>query len=68
MRAEIAAAATPAERLERRCEAYFYLGAQAFIDGDTEAAARLFQDAVATDVRRFVEYIGATVNLDRLAQ
>lgn len=68
VRVEIAAAATPAERLERRCEAYFYLGAQALIDGDTKAAARLFKDAVATDVRRFVEYIGATVNLDRLAQ
>ena len=63
--AEIDAVA-PEERLERRCEAYFYLGAARLIAGDREAAERLFRVAIATDVRRFVEFIGAAVDLERM--
>ena len=65
--AEIDSAA-PAERVERRCEAYFYLGSARLIAGDRQAAARLYRDAIATDIRRFVEYIGATVDLERMDQ
>ncbi len=66
--AETDAAAAASERLERRCEAYFYFGAQAQIEGDDQAAQRLFRESVATDVTRFIEYIGAAVELERMAQ
>ena len=56
------------ERAERQCEAYFYLGAARLIAGDRQGAKRLFEDTVATGVVRFVEYVGATVELRRMAQ
>jgi lipoprotein NlpI len=57
-----------ATRVERQCEAYFYLASARLIAGDRQAAARLYQDSIATDVKRFIEYIGATIDLERLDQ
>ena len=57
-----------AKRVERQCEAYFYLASARLIAGDRQAAARLYRDSIATDVKRFIEYIGATIDLERLAQ
>ena len=52
---------------ERECEADFYLGAGRQLAGDREAAQRLFRDALATGVTRFVEYMGAKAALERMA-
>ena len=57
-----------AKRVERQCEAYFYLASARLIAGDRQAAARLYRDSIATDVKRFIEYIGATIDLERLDQ
>ena len=57
-----------AKRVERQCEAYFYLASAQLIAGDRQAAARLYRDSIATDVKRFIEYIGATIDLERIDQ
>lgn len=61
-------AADPAKRLDRLCEAYFYLGSARLIAGDQAAAALLYKESIATEVRRFVEYTGTKIDLQRLAQ
>ena len=61
-------AADSAKRVERQCEAYFYLGSARLIAGDRQAAARLYRNSIATDVKRFIEYIGATIDLERMAR
>ena len=57
-----------AKRVERQCEAYFFLESARLIVGDRQAAARLYRDSIATDVKRFIEYIGATIDLERIDQ
>jgi tetratricopeptide (TPR) repeat protein len=50
----------------QHCEAYFYLGEQALIQGRTDEANRLFRQSVDTGVSSFIEYTGAQVELNRL--
>lgn len=51
----------------RLCEAYFYLGQAALIQKDTAEAIKLFEAAVATNMRRYTEYAGAQAELAHLA-
>ncbi len=52
--------------LEQRCEAYFFLGELALLQGERSEAVRLFQAVLATRVRDFMEYHAAQVELRRL--
>ena len=53
-------------RLQRECEAYFYLGQYSLLHGDREQAADYFRKSVATGVSNFVEYRAAGIELARL--
>ncbi|MGH7185550.1 MAG: hypothetical protein ACREIB_04635 [Pseudomonadota bacterium] len=53
-------------QLEQSCEAYFYAGQYALLNGDKAGAIRLFRAAVATGVTTFIEYDGARTALERL--
>jgi len=53
-------------QLEQSCEAYFYAGQYALLNGDKAGAARLFRAAVATGVTSFIEYDAARTALERL--
>lgn len=55
-----------ATQVEQSCEAYFYAGQYALLNGDKEAAIRLFRAAVNTGVTSFVEYDAARLALERL--
>ncbi len=55
-------------RLERACEAYFFLGEDALIRGERERAVDYFRKAVATGITEFVEYTASKVELARLGQ
>jgi len=50
-----------------QCEADFYLGEQALLNGDKDEAGRLLGLAAANCDRRFIEYAGAKAELGRLA-
>lgn len=52
----------------RLCEAYFYLGKQAALLGETEAALNYFKLALMTNVYLFVEYRVARTELYRLRE
>ena len=52
--------------LEKACEAYFFLGQYALINGDRNQARAYLRKAVATDITYFVEYMAAKVELERL--
>jgi lipoprotein NlpI len=49
------------------CEAYFYLGEYALLQGQRLKAARLFRQAVATNASTLFEYLAAQGELRRLA-
>lgn len=53
-------------QLEQACEAYFYAGQYALLQGDKAAAIRLFRAAVETGVTAFIEYDAARLALERL--
>jgi len=64
-----AAAVDDAEQRRRReTEAHFYLGQQALTRNDAAAAEDHFRRAVAADVRGFVEYTGARIELQRMGR
>lgn len=58
----------PANRDERLCEAYFYIGQQALIAGDDATAANFFRLAVASNIYEFVEHNFALFELRLLEQ
>jgi lipoprotein NlpI len=58
----------PQTTRERLCEAYFYLGQQALLNGKAKEAARLFKASIDTGVTQFVEHRGAQVELTRLTK
>lgn len=51
---------------EQACEAYFYAGQYALLQGDKAEAIRLFRAAVETGVTNFIEYDAARLALERL--
>lgn len=55
--------ADPVKEREQLCEAYFYLGQQAWIAGNHAQARQFFQQTLETHVTRFVEYAGAQAEL-----
>jgi len=58
----------PSKDREQHCEAFFYLGQQALIDGRQSEANRLFQRTLETGIISFVEYTAAKAELQRFAQ
>ncbi len=50
----------------RRCQAFFFLGQQALLDGNSNAARRWFKAAVDTGVSPLIEYLAAENELARL--
>ncbi|MDH3593020.1 MAG: hypothetical protein OER88_14130, partial [Planctomycetota bacterium] len=63
---EAATDATPKKTAERRCEAFFYAGTMRLVHGDKETAKRHFKASIATEIRNFIEYESATIELARL--
>ncbi|QIZ75932.1 lipoprotein NlpI [Ferrimonas lipolytica] len=53
---------------ERMCEAYFYLGKQARIDGEPSRAINLYKLALATNVYEFVEHRYALLEMRQIAE
>ncbi|MHA1600037.1 MAG: hypothetical protein ACTSW2_04360 [Alphaproteobacteria bacterium] len=51
---------------EQACEAYFYAGQYAMLNGDKSTAIRLFRAAIDTGVTSFIEYEASRLALDRL--
>ena len=51
---------------EQACEAYFYAGQYALLNGDKSAAIRLFRAAVDTGVTSFIEYEASRLALEKL--
>jgi lipoprotein NlpI len=63
-----AAASTDAARARgNRCEAGYYVGMKALVDGDQRAAIRELQSSVATGETEYFEYLFAQAELKRLA-
>lgn len=56
----------PKKRREREAEAFFYLGQQRLLAGDSKAAAKYFRSTLATGLVGFYEYTGAKVELQRM--
>ena len=54
---------THRELLERLCEAYFYLGKSAAIEGDRERAMNFYKLALMTNIYDFIEYRVARTEL-----
>ncbi|MFZ0959366.1 MAG: hypothetical protein WAO35_00560 [Terriglobia bacterium] len=52
---------------ERHCQAYFYLGQRALLQGKQNDAKRLFQQAVETRLTASEEYRGPQAELQRLS-
>lgn len=57
----------PADRDERLCEAYFYIGQQLLAEGNNAAAANYFRLAAGTNIFEFVEHNFALYELQQLA-
>ena len=57
----------PKKDREQHCEAYFYLGQLALIQGKQTEAIKLFKATLETGITNFVEYHAAQVELRRLA-
>ena len=55
----------PKKDREQHCEAYFYLGQKALLDGKLDQAKALFQQALQTHVTSFLEYMGSQAELQR---
>jgi lipoprotein NlpI len=55
-----------AEQKERVCEAQFYVGEYALLQGKTSEAEKFFKAAFEGCPTNFVEYVGAKAELDRL--
>lgn len=53
-------------QLEQTCEAYYYAGQYALLNGDKAGAIKLFRAALATGVTAFIEYDAARTALERL--
>ena len=60
------AEADATERRQRRCQAYFYLGQQLLIRQQTNEAAKMFRETVATNASALFEYEAAHAELKRL--
>jgi len=57
----------PTTARQQLCEATFYAGSIRLIQGDRNAAAHLFTQCIATDVKDYIEYRAAQVELTRLS-
>jgi lipoprotein NlpI len=55
-------------RHDQQCEADFYLGEHALLAGDKDKGSRLLTEAANTCDHRFIEYLGAKAELERLAK
>ena len=66
----IAAARHPDPKQEREqlCQAYFYAGQRALLQGDKAEAAGRFRAALGTGARNLVEYTAAKVDLQRVGR
>lgn len=53
-------------RSQRSCEVFFYIGQRLLIQGQTTAAAPMFQQAVATNAAALFEHEAAEAELNRL--
>ena len=62
----LAKTSNPKYAADRECEADFYLGERALLNGDRAEAAKLFAAAVATGSSTNFEYRGALAELSRL--
>ena len=62
----LAKASNPRFAVDRECEANFYLGERALLNGNRAEAAGLFRAAVATGAKTNFEYRGALAELGRL--
>jgi lipoprotein NlpI len=51
--------------LKRLCEAHFFIGQYYLLKGESANANRAFQQAIATDVRQYVEFVYAKWELQR---
>jgi len=56
----------PSKQKEHLCEAQFYVGEYALLQGKTSEAAKFFKAAFDGCPTNFVEYAGAKAELDRL--
>ncbi len=56
------------ELAERLCEAYFYLGKQARLEGDPGRAMNLYKLSLATNVYEFVEHRYALLEMRQVAE
>lgn len=63
---EAAKNARPAEREPQLCEAYYFLGAAAVANGQLHDAKRYFESVIETDIKRYIEYEYARLQLDSL--
>jgi lipoprotein NlpI len=52
---------------DQQCEADFYLGEQTLLTGDKDEGKRLLGEAADTCDHRFIEYMGAKAELERVA-
>jgi len=66
--AEVMSAAKSADAetdLSQRCEANFYLGEKALLEGKRDEAQRYFREAVSRELKSSPEFVGAEVELGR---
>jgi lipoprotein NlpI len=54
------------KRVEKECEAFFYIGTRNLLEGNRTAARQWFKKSLLTGVAKYLEYKGATEELDRL--
>ena len=48
------------------CEAYYFVGTHALANGDVKTAREYFAKSIATDVREFMEWRAAGIELDKI--
>ncbi|MDP6473625.1 MAG: tetratricopeptide repeat protein [Alphaproteobacteria bacterium] len=61
-----AKSSNPKHQAEKLCEAFFYLGQHALLDGHIDQARQLFNAAIDTGVTFSIGYVGAKAELARL--
>jgi tetratricopeptide (TPR) repeat protein len=58
--------ANATERLQRRCQAYFYIGQERLMRRQSTEAVKMFQETLATNASTLFEYEAAQAELKRL--
>ena len=56
------------EQREQSCEAFFYVGQYHLLNGNEDDAVAMFRQAVETEIRQFVEYEAAALELTKLGR